>query len=217
MIIESLKEGLRGGDREGRCAVIAASLLSISVYVSGMAFEVAIAAIAISLIATKGRSLKLLRAFLPFYLLFAITALISGISALKSLLAFLAIISSGSIVFSSQPSEVSGALLFFRFPEKFVSLLQIALSMLPVVVSDFENVKSLYGRSYYRLLKAFVSTAILRAVSFSESLYSKNFSYKAVKKMRRPEKADYLLLLASTAVFVYAISLEVSTWMPSST
>lgn len=89
--------------------------------------------------------------------------------------------------------------------------------MLPVVVSDFENVKSLYGRSYYRLLKAFVSTAILRAVSFSESLYSKNFSYKAVKKMRRPEKADYLLLLASTAVFVYAISLEVSTWMPSST
>ncbi|AAB90087.1 MULTISPECIES: hypothetical protein [Archaeoglobus] len=217
MIIESLKEGLRGGDREGRCAVIAASLLSISVYVSGMAFEVAIAAIAISLIATKGRSLKLLRAFLPFYLLFAITALFSGISALKTLLAFLAIISSGSIVFSSQPSEVSGALLFFRFPEKFVSLLQIALSMLPVVVSDFENVKSLYGRSYYRLLKAFVSTAILRAVSFSESLYSKNFSYKAVKKMRRPEKADYLLLLASTAVFVYAISLEVSTWMPSST
>ena len=81
MIIESLKEGLRGGDREGRCAVIAASLLSISVYVSGMAFEVAIAAIAISLIATKGRSLKLLRAFLPFYLLCAITALISGISA----------------------------------------------------------------------------------------------------------------------------------------
>ena len=217
MIIESLKEGLRGGDREGRCAVIAASLLSISVYVSGMAFEVAIAAIAISLIATKGRSLKLLRAFLPFYLLFAITALFSGISALKTLLAFLAIISSGSIVFSSQPSEVSGALLFFRFPEKFVSLLQIALSMLPVVVSDFENVKSLYGRSYYRLLKAFVSTALLRAVSFSESLYSKNFSYKAVKKMRRPEKADYLLLLASTAVFVYAISLEVSTWMPSST
>lgn len=217
MILESLREGLRGGEREGRCAVISASLLSISVYVSGMALEVAVAAIAIALIATKGSSLKLLKAFLPFYLLFAITAVFTGMSALKSLLAFLAIISSGSIVFSSKPSEIAAALLFFRFPEKFVSLLQITLSMFPVIVSDFENVKSLYGRSYYRLLKAFVSTTILRSISFSESLYSKNFRYKAVRRMRKPGKLDYILLFLSAAVFLYAMSLEVSTWMPSST
>jgi len=211
MIIESLKEGLRGGKREGRCALLSASFLSVSIYVSGMAFEVSLAAILIPLLVTKGRSLKLLKAFLPFYILFAVTAFFVGITALKSLLAFLAIISAGSLVFSSQPSEISGALTFFKFPKKLVSLIQIALSVLPVIVSDFENVKNLYGRSYYRLLKAFVSTAILRAVSFSESLYSKNFRYKAAGKTRKPGNADYLLLFVSILTLIYAISLDVST------
>ncbi len=217
MIVESLKEGLSGGEIEGRCALLSASLLSISVYVSGMAFEVSLIATLISLLVTKGRSLKLLKAFSPFYILFAVTAFFVGFSALKSLLAFLAIISAGSLVFSSQPTEIIGALKFFKFPEKLVSVLQIALSMLPVILSDFENVKSLYGKSYYRLLKAFVSTAILRAISSSESLYSKNFQYKAGGKTRKPEKTDYILLLVSILVLIYAISLEVSTWTPSST
>jgi len=205
MIIESLKEGLRGGEREGRCAVLSATLLSASVYISGMAFEVSIFAILIPLLVTKGRSIKLLKAFLPFYVLFAVTAIFTGITALKSLLAFLAVISAGSLVFSSQPSEIAGALTFFRFPEKIVSLIQIALSMLPVIVSDFENVRNLYGKSYYRLLKAFVSTSILRAVSFSESLYSKNFKYKAAVKTRKPGRTDYLLLLVSALVLTYAV------------
>ena len=211
MIVESLKEGLRGGEREGRCALLSASLLSVSVYASGMAFEISLTATFVPLLVTKGRSLKLLKAFLPFYILFAVTAFFVGITALKSLLAFLAIISAGSLVFSSQPSEIIGALKFFKFPEKLVSLLQIALSILPVIVSDFENVKNIYCRSYYRLLKAFVSTAILRAVSFSESLYSKNFRYKAAGKTRKPGKADYLLLVVSIFVLIYAMSLEVST------
>ncbi|WP_456330580.1 hypothetical protein [Archaeoglobus sp.] len=211
MIIESLKEGLRGGEREGRCVLLSASLLSVSVYISGMAPEVSLFAILIPLIVTKGRSLKLLKAFLPFYILFAITAFFVGIKALKSLLAFIGVISAGSLVFSSQPSEITGALTFFKFPEKLVSLLQISLSMLPVIVSDFENVKSLYGRSYYRLLKAFVSTVILRSVSFAESLYSKNFRYKVAGKTRKPRKVDFLLLFASILALIYAISLDVST------
>jgi len=206
VIIDSLKEGLRGGELEGRCSLISALLLSVSVYASKMSVEVSILAVVISALVTKGKSIRLITAFIPFYLLFGISALFVGITAFQTLLAFLAVISSGAIIFSSNPSEIAGALLYFKFPRKLVSLLSLALSILPVIASDFENARFLHGRAYYKLLKAFVSASVLRGLSLSESLYSKNFSYVPIGKSRRPQKKDYALVLTSTALFILALS-----------
>ncbi len=221
MILDSLKEGLRGGEREGRICLISAILLSLSVYLSSMALEVSLLIIALTAAITSGRSLRILKALIPFYILFATTAIFFGFQAVKSLLAFMAVISAGTLIYSTSIGEISGALLYFKLPQRFVSIISLAISMLPLVVSDFDNIREIYASrgiaGYYRLLKAFTSTTILRAISISESLYSKSFSYRAVGDLRRPDLKDLAIFLLSAAILIYAISLEVSTCTPSST
>lgn len=205
MIVELLKEGLGGGSREGRTCLISAALLSASVYVSSMNWLVSLAVISLSIAVTYGRALKLLAGLLPFYLLFGISIVFTGLYGVKTFLAFLALISAGGVVYSTSVNELAGALLFFRVPKRAVSILTIAVSMLPMLLEDFQNVRELYqgGVSrYYVLLKAFVSTAILRAINMSESLYSKNYTYRAFGKLRRPDKKDVLVVVASAAIFV---------------
>ncbi len=205
MIVELLKEGLGGGSREGRTCLISAALLSASVYVSSMNWLVSLAVISLSIAVTYGRALKLLAGLLPFYLLFGISIVFTGLYGVKTFLAFLALVSAGGVVYSTSVNELAGALLFFRVPKRAVSILTIAVSMLPMLLEDFQNVRELYqgGVSrYYVLLKAFVSTAILRAISMSESLYSKNYTYRTFGKLRRPDKKDVLVVVASAAIFV---------------
>lgn len=217
MIIDSLQEGLKGGRREGRTSLISAMILSVSVYLSSMALEVSIAAIVLAATITTGRSLKVLKAFLPFYAFFAITAIFFGFQAIKSLLAFMAVLSAGTLLYSTNSKEIAGALLFFRVPQRAVSIISLGISMLPLILNDFNNIKQIYRskgiKGYYRLLKAFTSTTVLRAISISESLYSKNFNYKAMAKTRQPDLKDFTVMLLSVLILIYsyAISLEVST------
>ncbi len=205
MIVELLREGLRGGNREGRTCLLSAILLSGSVYISSMNWLTSSVIVVFSIIATRGRALKFLAGLLPFYVLFGISIVFTGIHGVKALLAFLALISAGSMVYSTNINEIAGALLFFRIPKKVVSVLTLAISMLPMLLEDFQNVRELYQggvSKYYRLLKAFVSTAILRAISLSESLYSKNFTYRAFGTIRRPDKKDVAIVTASAVIFV---------------
>lgn len=217
MIVNSLQEGLKGGRREGRTILVSAMILSLSVYLSSMALEVSIATIILVATITTGRSLKVLKAFLPFYTFFAITAIFFGFQAIKSLLAFMAVLSAGALLYSTDYKEIAGALLFFRVPQRAVSIISLGITMLPLVLNDFSNIKQIYRlegiMGYYKLLKAFTSTTVLRAMSISESLYSKNFSYKAVTEIRRPDLKDFAVMLLSVLILVYsyAISLEVST------
>jgi energy-coupling factor transport system permease protein len=215
VIINSLKEGLRGGGREGRVCLTSAVILSLSVYISAMAIEVSLLIITLSAIVTSGRSLKVLKAFLPFYVFFAITAIFFGFQVVKSLLAFMAVISAGALIYSTNIKEITGALLYFKVPQRVVSVVSLAISMLPLLVSDFNNIREIHNskgiKGYYRLLKAFTSTTILRAISISESLYSKSFSYRAVGELRQPEIKDIAVFLLSVLILIYAISLEVST------
>ncbi len=209
MIIDLLKEGLEGGSREGRACLITAILLSISIYLSSMSWIVSAAVVVFASVVTRGKSLRLLAGFLPFYLLFGVSAIFTGVYALKALFAFFALISAGSVIYSTSISEIAGALLFFRIPGRIVSVVMLAISMLPLLLEDFLIVKDLHeggGFSrYYALLKAFVSTAILRSISLSESLYSKNFVYKAFGKSRMPDGKDLAMLIASTAIFLVSL------------
>jgi len=202
-MIADLREGVRGGDIEGRVALFSAFLLSFSVYLSKMSTEVCLAVIAISALVTRGKALKLMKAFIPFYLLFAVTALFADV--LKPFMAFLAIISAGSIVFSSNPAEISAAMLFFKFPKKLVSILQLSISILPLIASDFENARFIHGKSYLKMLKAFVSASILRAISIAESLYSKNYSYIPIFRTKNPRKLDAALIVLSLAISLYSL------------
>lgn len=222
-MITELREGLSGGGREGRCCILSAILLSLSVYVSSTP-EIVVLVIVASTIITSGRSLKVLKAFLPFYMFFAISAVFFGFQVLQNLAAFMAIISAGSIIYSSDLGEISGALLYFRLPQKFVSIVSLAISILPLILSDFENIKEIHTSKgisgYYKLLRIFTSTTILRAINISESLYSKGFDFRAFGELRKPDLKDIAMLTFSVSVIIYsalqAISLDVSTWIPSS-
>lgn len=214
MVVNSLKEGLRDGGREGRICLTSATILSLSVYISAMAFGVSLLVITLSAVVTSGRSLKVLKAFFPFYVFFVITAIFFGFQVVKNLLAFMAVISAGALIYATNIKEVTGALLYLKIPQKVVSMVSLAISMLPLLVSDFNNMREIHNaksiRGYYKLLKAFTSTTILRAISTSESLYSKSFSYKALGELRQPEIKDIVVFLLSLLILIYAISLEVS-------
>ncbi|WP_202320498.1 hypothetical protein [Archaeoglobus neptunius] len=211
MILDSLKEGLKGGDGEGRICLISAIILSMSVYISSMAPETSIFTIVLSSIYTKGRSFRLLKAFIPFLILFALSSVLFGYHVLLSFLAFIALISAGSLIYAANLSEIGGALLYFKFPKKFVSIIYLAVSMIPLLVSDFRNVWEIHEQrgffGYYRLLKAFISTAILRAISISESLYSKGFNYAASGVTRKPGRSDLTLLALSVLILLHSVLL----------
>jgi len=206
MIVESLKEGFKEGDREGRVCLISALLLSASIYLSGMNAITSSVAITISAIYTKGRSVKLFKGFAPLIVLLLLTGAFAGLkTAIETTLAFLGILSAGSIVLATKRSELAGALIYFKVPEKFVSYITIALSLLPIVFNDFENVMFLHreGRisKYYNILKSLVSTVVLRSLSHAETLFCKNFKERVYYEVRKPEKSDVIFLSAVLLLF----------------
>ncbi len=206
MILDSLKEGLAGGNREGRSCLAASVLLSVSVYLSGMDVVTSLAVVALSSLYTSFKSVKLIKAFVPFYIPVILTAPFFGVEhAVKTLLAFLAVIAAGALIFATSYTEIAGALLFFKVPKKLVSMISIAIAIMPVVVSDFNNIRFVHTGSnlsaYSRVLKAFVSTLILRSLSYSESLYSKNYQYGVMYDLRKPGAVD-VAMLALSAVLV---------------
>lgn len=206
MILDNLVKGFREGELEGRCSLLSAILLSLTVHTSGFNPIHSLAVVMASTYFSYGRNLRLILSLSPFILL----VLISGVFfsyeySLSSSLAFAAVISAGAIVYSSRISEIGGAMVFFRIPERFVVVVQMAVAILPLLANDLRNVWLVTeGRGmkrYARAMKAFVSTAILRALSMSESLYSKSFRYHAVFAVRRPDGKSILMLGISLLLF----------------
>lgn len=177
------------------------ALLTSSIYLSGFSIPASLCSVAISAFFSKGKVLRFILGFLPVLLLLFISSLISGFNVL---IAFVGILCSGALITSSKYSEIVGALIYFKFPEKFASYVGIPLALLPTVVNDLENVKFLYGggaRKYYSMLKAFVAAVIIRSLSLGETLYSKGFSEKAYYEIRKPKAIDLALLSLSSLLF----------------
>ncbi len=207
MILRNLSYALQEGDFEGRCALISALLLSLSVHLSGFNPHVSAVVILISGFVSRGKNLRLIAAFTPFFVLIILSGLLFSFEySLMSSLAFAAIISAGVVVYASRISEVAGAMIYFKVPERFVSMIQLGLCVMPVLVNDLQEIMFVMDakglRRYENALKAFISTAILRALSLSESLYSKNYRNRCVFMLRSPEKKDITLLSVSFLLFL---------------
>ncbi|AKG91096.1 hypothetical protein GAH_01617 [Geoglobus ahangari] len=207
MILDSLVRGFREGDLEGRCSLLSAILLSLAIHTSGFSPLYSLSAIAISTYFSSGRNLRLIVALSPFLLLVLISgAFFSFEYSLSSALAFAGVISAGAVVYSSSTSEVGGAMIFLRVPERFVVVVQMAVATLPLLASDLKNVWLVtegkgIGR-YARVMRALISTAVLRALNMSEALYSKSFSYRAVFTVRRPDGKSLVMLGISLLLFL---------------
>ena len=196
-MIKRLQAALREGNLEGRCSLISVFLLSLSIYISGFSLAICFVALMISIYFTKGRSLKTVTAFIPFYVLIMISGFFFDLRyAVKTTIAFATLLSVGTLIYSSKIEEIAGALMFFKFPKKLVSTIQLAVSIFPLLVNDLNEISEVIdARDYKKILKAFVSTSILRALSISEALFSKNFDYNPIYEIRSPERKDITLLL----------------------
>ena len=209
-MIKRLQAALREGDLEGRCSLISVFLLSLSIYISGFSLAICFVALMISIYFTKGRSLKTVTAFIPFYVLIMISGFFFDLRyAVKTTIAFATLLSVGTLIYSSKIEEIAGALMFFKFPKKLISTIQLAVSIFPLLVNDLKEISEVIdakGLEYYtKILKAFVSTSILRALSISEALFSKNFDYNPIYEIRSPERKDITLLLLSLLLFLSTV------------
>ncbi len=172
-------------------------MMSAAVYASGISTLASVYAIVISALATRGWSLKVLRLFAPLLALGVIAAIIS-VDALRLTLGFAAFISVGAMVLRCSTSEIAGALIYFRVPERIVSVIAIALTVVELIARDARNVFEVQN-SKLAAFKALAATAFLRSVGLSEALYSKCFSFRAVYAIREPSGRDVLLLAAGLA------------------
>ena len=207
MILENLRKGLRGGDLEGRTAFLSSILLSITIHFSSFDPLYSFSVIFLCSIFSRGRNLNLIIGFFPFIMAIIFSGFFFSLEfSARSALAFAGIISTGAILYSSKISEISSALISLKIPERFVSIVTIAISILPLMVYDMDEISFVVEekglKRYFKMLKAFVSTSILRAISLSEALYSKNFNYKAVGCSRKPRIKDIILLKLSFLLFL---------------
>ena len=206
-MIKRLQAALREGNLEGRCSLISFFLLSLSIYISGFSLAICFIALMISIYFTKGRSLKTVTAFIPFYVLIMISGFFFDLRyAVRTTIAFATLLSVGTLIYSSKIEEIAGALMFFKFPKKLVSTIQLAVSIFPLLVNDLKEISEVIdAKDYKKILKAFVSTSILRALSISEALFSKNFDYNPIYEIRSPERKDITLLLLSLLLFLSTV------------
>ncbi len=207
MILRNLSYGLQEGNFEGRCVLLSAIILSSSVYLSDLDPRISASVILISFFTSEGKNLRLVAGFAPFFALIILSGLFFSLEySLRSSLAFAAIVSSGAIIYSSRTSEIAGAMVYFKIPERLVSLTQLGLSIMPVLVNDLREIMFVMDergiKRYEKVLKTFISTAILRALSLSESLYSKNYREKSVFRLRSPEMKDIILISVSFLLFL---------------
>lgn len=212
-MIKQVSLAIKEGDIEGRCALISVILLSLSVYTSHFSFASCSIAMAITLFFTKSRALRVVAAFLPFYILILLSGFLFDMRyALKSAFAFATLLSVGTIIYSSRMNEIAGALIFFKIPKRFVCVVQLALSIVPHLINDLNEISEVIEERrlgyYAKLLKVFVSTAILRALSFSEALFSKNFNYEPLYEIRYPKVRDFILLGLSLLLFLSTLLLN---------
>ena len=179
---------------EARCAIVAAAILSASVYATFSPL-LSIYVIAVSALATRFWSLRILASLRYLFLPFAISAVVS-LDALRLAIAFAAMISAGALIMSCDQAELAGALLYFRIPERIVSVIFIALSTVELVARDVRNVLEVQT-SKMAAFKALAATLFLRSAGMTEALYSKCFSFRAPALRRKPGWRDAAILASA--------------------
>lgn len=212
-------------DVEARTALISAALISLAIYISS--FHPIISAIAIfTAILSCQNPMKVVKgitASLPFLLFFAASSYFLGGDAVYTArvtfgLAALIAIGSG-ILYGMLPEDLTYALMYFRIPYRYASLISLAFRMFQVFIRDVAHaIEALKlsgerGFSYYRkLIKTIASIAVLRSIGISETLYSRGFnlSGRVQPRVKKLGSFDYLLLLISALILVIAIFLIIA-------
>lgn len=207
-----VEKAVHGKNLDGRMAIISSLLLSLSIYIS--AFNPLISTLILIFIVFFARnSVYGLIASTPFLILFLISIIFFG-GDLSVILAIAALISIGSgILYSVDVEDFRKALMYFKIPGRFAFMLSLAFRMFQIYVIDLKNISEVLFLtktskfSYYKkLMKTFVSIIVLRSISFSETLYSRDlkFDYDVEFELKRE---DYVLIAFSTLVLALSLYL----------
>ncbi|RLI74782.1 hypothetical protein DRO97_05040 [Archaeoglobales archaeon] len=207
-----VEKAVHGKNLDGRVAITSSLLLSLSIYIS--AFNPLISTLILIFVVFFARnSVYGLIASTPFLILFSISVVFFG-GDLSVILAIAALISIGSgILYGVDVEGFRKALMYFKIPGRFAFILSLAFRMFQIYVRDLKNISEVLFLtktskvSYYKkLMKTFVSVIVLRSISFSETLYSRDlkFDYDVEFELKRE---DYVLIAFSTLVLVLSIYL----------
>ena len=200
---------------DGRIALISALILTVSIFISKFNVFISISIVLFILIFNR-KSIYSILASLPFLALFFISIVIFG-GTESILLSVLAMILVGSgIIYSAGTRNILAAMLYFKFPKKVALSLFLSLRLFQIYIQDLKNVSEILSLSgdgklsYYRkLLKTFVSVAILRCVAISETIYSRDIDFEMIIEFK-PNKKDYFLLAFSIAIVVVSVLLRLN-------
>jgi energy-coupling factor transport system permease protein len=165
---------------------------------------------AIAVVFSRGKVLVGLIFSAPLIALFALWSFLLG--GVEKIPTFIALIAVGFLVIGLKPEEIAYAMMYFRIPPKIAYAICIAMRLLRIAITDLQDISTVLSiesrglKRYAKLLKALTSILVLRSFSIAESLYSRSFDLnKRIVLVRNPNTIDWLLLVSSTAVFVYSL------------
>ncbi len=205
---------LATSDIDARIAITSVVLITLAIYISNFNPIVSISAIGIAILACRNfkKILNGLKASIPFIAFFSISSyFLSGdliyIARISLGITALVLIGIG-MLYGILPEEITKALVFFRIPYRYAFLISLAFRMFQIYVRDLIHVieaLKLSGESglmyYKKLLKTFVSIAVLRSIAISETLYSRGFGFCDVQiEMNRVKRFDCVILILSVVV-----------------
>ncbi|AGK61275.1 hypothetical protein Asulf_01281 [Archaeoglobus sulfaticallidus PM70-1] len=153
---------------------------------------------------------------LPFIAFFSVSTLLltsNAYGAMLNALYILSLLSLSSIMLSIPSKNILMALRFFRLPERYALMVLIALRLVNIYTRDLINIIELYSVNrdyknkldfYRKIVKAFVSILILRALSVSEAIYMRDINLALEREQKFGWREAYLIL-ASAVLFCLAV------------
>jgi len=199
--LKLIDEATESAGFEPRTLLISTILLVISAY----SFDPYVSAfvIIVSFVFGFRKAVSAILAASPFLILLSVLS--------YKVVTAVALVCVGSLIYGTTPEEFGYALSYFRIPAKISNSIVVSMRMFRILVKDLERIYEsvkMEGTSWFsryrNLLKALTLTAMLRALSISEALYSRGFRFDSrVYITRSPGRRDYALLIASLSLFLY--------------
>jgi len=209
---EIVEKAIQEKDLDSRVSIISTILLTTSIYLSNFHVVVSIL-ILIFITAFSKNAIFGILASIPFLILFSISITFFG-GNLLVVLAIAALISIGSgILYGTNIEELRKALIYFKVPKKVAFILSLAFRMFYIYIKDLRNISEILALnevsriSYYKkMMKTFVSIAILRSIAIAEAIYSKDLKFDANFDMKfKMKRKDTILLIFSLSTLAISI------------
>jgi|Deesub1362B_J571_1020462.scaffolds.fasta_scaffold00951_11 hypothetical protein len=219
-ILRSTSDFMSSGNDvvDGRFVLFFIIISIIFLNISSFSFFTSITVIFLSSIYSLSVSRKILSgiaASIPFIAFFSISTLIltsSTESAIKNALFILSLVSMSSILLNLPHKKVLATFRYFRLPEKVSLMVIISFRLLNLYSEDIANIIDLYSIQrmkrieYYRkIVRAFLSVLMLRAVNLSEAIYLRGGVSIPEEHFRRPGKRELYFFISSIIVALSAI------------